>query len=122
MFIRIHLKKKAREAMNKLGKVYIAGRISGLSESEFKANFLRGVDKVRKLGVESRHIINPAKYTIDFGEWSEYMRLCLSKLLECDTIFMLEDYKESKGAKFELLTAETLGLNIVYESEVENEY
>ena len=108
--------------MTKLGKVYIAGRISGLSESEFKANFLRGVDKVRKLGVESRHIINPAKYTIDFGEWSEYMRLCLSKLLECDTIFMLEDYKESKGAKFELLTAETLGLNVVYESEVENEY
>ena len=108
--------------MTNLGKVYIAGRISGLPEKEYKANFLRGVDRARKLGVESRHIINPSKYTIDFGEWNEYMKLCLSKLLECDTIFMLEDYKESKGAKFELLTAETLGLNVVYEGEVENEY
>lgn len=107
--------------MNNLGKVYIAGKISGLSESEFKLKFNRGEEKVKELGVKKMNIVNPARYTIDSGSWSEYMRLCLSRLLECDTIFMLDNYKDSRGARFELLTAETLGMNIIKESEVNNE-
>lgn len=106
--------------MSKLGRVYVAGKISGLEIKEFKDNFLRGVAKVKELGVKDSDIINPARYTIDFGNWNEYMRLCLSRLLECDTIFMLKDYETSAGAKFELLTAQTLGMKVIKESEVNN--
>ena len=99
------------------GKVYVAGKITGLTEEEFKRNFMQGVGKVHALGVPLRSIVNPAVYTIDGGNWRDYMRLCLSRLMECDTIYMLEGWKSSQGAKFELLTAQTLGLEVLYENE-----
>lgn len=99
------------------GKVYVAGKITGLTVEEFKKNFIRGVNKVQALGVETRDIVNPASYTIDNGTWQDYMRLCLTKLMQCDTIYMLDGWKTSQGAKFELLTAQTLGLRVLYETE-----
>ena len=105
--------------MNKIGKVYIAGKITGLTVEEFKANFERGVKDLEAMGVTRNNIVNPARYTIDGGSWVEYMKLCLTRLIECDTIFMLDNYQMSKGARFEMLTARKLGMRVIFQNNKE---
>ena len=111
--------KNIENKMNNLGRVYIAGKITGLSVEEFKANFESGVRDLETMGVIRDNIVNPARYTIDDGSWVEYMKLCLTKLIECDTIFMLDKYQTSKGARFELLTARKLDMRVIFQNNKE---
>lgn len=46
--------------------------------------------------------------------WTEYMKYDISRLLECDTIVMLEGHRESKGASLEKAIAEALGYRVFY--------
>lgn len=43
------------------------------------------------------------------------MKVCINALTGCDAIFMLKDWKESKGARFEHQTAEVCGIKIIYQ-------
>lgn len=90
-------------------KVYISGKITGLELHEAERLFEQGEDFVRLQGHEP---INPMKVLpyADHLTWKDYMVADLHALLDCDAIYMLDNWESSKGATLELHIANGLGL------------
>ena len=77
--------------------IYIAGKMGGLPNLNKQA-----FDEKEKYLIEKGHIVlNPAKLPIGLPHES-YMKLGLAMLNECDAIYMLKSYVDSRGAKIEL--------------------
>lgn len=100
--------------------VYISGPVShptpeGMAEN--LAVFTRAERLLLSLGC---HVFNPAHIQgpIDplQGEalWQYYMHFCVRALPECDSVFFLPDWQNSKGARWEHKIAELLGLPRLY--------
>jgi len=94
-------------------KCYISGKITGLGLEVAKQNFHNAAVYVRSLGYEA---INPMELTPinDSFTWHDYMREDIRLLCDCGSIFMQENYNESKGAKIELEIARSINLKIIY--------
>ena len=102
-------------------KIYISGKISGLSESEYTANFMNTevyvMNKYKsKIVLSDRKedwfynhakVINPLniKPFLGIKNWYCYMIADIWHLLKCDAIYMMNNYEESRGAKIELAIA-----------------
>lgn len=94
-------------------KCYIAGRISGLEETEFKQRFLDGKKEVEKLGFEA---VNPVDLPHEHGRsWEEYMRECLMAMLQCQTVYALNNWRYSVGATIEVNLAVSLGISVIFQ-------
>lgn len=63
---------------------------------------------------ERNIVVNPAILEEGF-DYEEYLPICLSMLRPCDTIYMLNDWQDSKGAKVELAFAEAQGMDVIYQ-------
>jgi hypothetical protein len=50
--------------------------------------------------------------------WRECMDVCLRELLRCDAIYMLNNWRTSKGARIELAVAVELGMEILIQGVV----
>ncbi|MEQ1733645.1 MAG: DUF4406 domain-containing protein [Bacteroidia bacterium] len=99
---------------NRIQKVYISGKISGIEE-EAKVLFDATEETLKHLGYD---VINPMTLPHNHDKsWERYMREDLKALLDCDIIFMLHNWKESDGAKFEYSIAMKLGMPIIFENE-----
>lgn len=62
------------------------------------------------------YTINPAEVVLPtLCDWEDYMCIYLHLLKQCDAIFMLPDWKESKGACVEHETAIKMNIPIFYE-------
>lgn len=92
-------------------RVYIAGKISGLNYEEVCDKFEKAEKKLKNFGI----VINPCKIVPEECDWDTAMDICLSALAKCDTIYLLTDWKESKGARIEKAKAEELGIQIYEE-------
>lgn len=96
-------------------KCYISGKITGLSQDEYMKRFMDGEQTMKKAGYS---VINPAKVNammpIDMT-WDEYMKMSLTMLSFCDTIYMLSNYTDSKGAMLELSKAQERKMDIFFE-------
>lgn len=88
---------------------YIAGKISGENYEECVAKFKGAENTLKKIGLIP---INPMNYTTPDMSWKECMRIAIRKLMECDNIYLLPDWEQSKGAKIEHDLAEQLELTI----------
>lgn len=89
-------------------KVYISGQITGLSEEEYKNNFNSAELYLTGLGYD---VVNPVAYdTIPNGTWTDYMRRDIKLLMDCDYIYMLDNWTESTGAKTEFRLAVEIGI------------
>jgi len=94
-------------------KVYISGRISGLDFNEAYRHFASAETWL----IDQGHApINPINLPRDMS-YEEYMRLDILSLMSCDAIYMLDNYKASRGARLELSIAKAIGLEIVYEGD-----
>ena len=101
-------KKKYNFIRDKKPKVYISGKISGLSEKEYKNNFNSAELYLTGLGYD---VVNPvSEVTIPNGTWKDYMRRDLKLLLDCDYIYLLDNWTESTGAKVEYSLARDIGI------------
>lgn len=97
---------------DKKPKVYISGKISGLSEKEYKNNFNSAELLLTGLGYD---VVNPVSYPeIPNGTWEEYMKRDLKLLLDCDYIHMLDGWEDSRGARWEFNTALELNIERLY--------
>lgn len=92
-----------------MAKVYVAGKISGLAN--YKEIFRNAEIQLKAKG---HQVMNPAILGEGF-EYKSYMPICLAMLEACDTVFMLNNWQDSKGAKVEHEYAKLQGKNIVYQ-------
>lgn len=95
-------------------KIYIAGKVTGEPIAQCTMKFGTAQVAIEKLG----HIaVNPLAVVGDWkAPWDVAMRRCIKALMDCDMIFMLEDSKDSPGAKLEYELAQKLNIEIIYES------
>lgn len=84
--------------MKRLKRIYIAGRISGLSYHAVVKQFNEAEYFLRSLGFE---VVNPVKIVPPGTGWTEAMRTCIAYLMACNYIAMLPGWKQSAGATIE---------------------
>lgn len=94
-------------------KIYIAGKVTGEPIPECTMKFVSAQVALERLG----HIaVNPLAVVGDWKcPWDLAMRKCIVALMDCDMVFMLDDYKNSPGAKLELSIAEALHIPVLHE-------
>lgn len=88
-------------------KVYISGPMTGLPDFNRPA-FHAAAAQLRQAGYEVR---NPADVRLGpDATWSDYMRVDLPMLLECDLVALLPGWHKSRGARLEYTVATDLGI------------
>lgn len=94
-------------------KVYISGKITGI-EKESIPLFAKGCREVKKMGFEP---VNPRDVKLDnTATWAHYMKADIKLLMDCDAIYMLDNWEDSQGAKIELELAERVEISVMYQS------
>lgn len=94
-------------------KIYISGKITGLPYEEAFKMF---EDAEHKLQAQLFEVINPMKLEHNHDKsWESYMKEDLKTMLDCDSVYLLKNYKESLGAMIEYDLALILNLNIIFE-------
>lgn len=94
-------------------KVYISGAIAHYDLEERRQAFDRAE---RYLALKGYEPVNPFKNGLpDEAHWREHMRADIGLLLDCDYIYMLQDWELSKGAKLELDVASSCGIKVLFE-------
>ena len=96
---------------NQRTKIYISGKITG--DPNYKEKFLGATKRVLE-DYPGCGVINPAELP-DLGSWEKCMRNDITYLVQCDFIYMLTDWNDSKGAVLEHFIAHQLGIEIIYE-------
>lgn len=99
-----------------MSKVYISGKISGLSEKTYMAKFNAAEEYLKNKGHE---VINPARTNGTLPKsttYDQYMDMSMILLSMCDTIFMLDNWMDSPGAKREFQVANANDLNVLFET------
>ena len=86
-------------------KIYIAGKITGLSIAECYENFHTA--RVM-LDFYCYEIVSPIHHCKIGMAYEECMEICLQLLEECDGIYMMINWEDSNGAKRELSRAKEL--------------
>lgn len=107
--------------INRKCKVYISGKITGLDN--YEEIFNNAEKQLRSLGYTK--IINPVtlskklsrkmKLPVEFIDYNDFLRYDLKHLCDCTLLYVLKNYKDSKGALIEIDLAEKLGLIIIFE-------
>lgn len=93
-------------------KVYLAGSIS--NNENYVKQFSNAEKKLKESGYT---VINPVK-NLGFT-YKEYIDMGLCELSKCDVILLLHGWDKSEGAKLELKYACTVGIKVMFESDVE---
>lgn len=96
-------------------KIYISGKITGLETAKAISIFNKAENTI-KTNFPQAQIVNP--FTIPHNHnlsWESYMKEDIKHMMDCDSIYMLKNYKESKGALIEYDLAIKLGFNILFE-------
>ena len=94
-------------------KVYISGAVSNIPEKEYTRKF-----KCSQLAFEwiGCKVINPVEIPVTHDRsWKAFMKVDLLALKDCDTIFMMNCWKGSRGAKIEHWFALRYGKRIIYQ-------
>lgn len=91
-------------------KIYIAGKVTGEPIAECTIKFGTAQKSIEALGFEA---INPLEVVGDWNTpWNEAMKKCITALMECDGMVLLQDWRDSTGAKIERQLADDLDLVI----------
>lgn len=95
-------------------KTYISGKISNLPIDQVKVKFNNAANMLIARGFEP---VNPIDVSPFSGSktWADYMTDDIKALFECEAIFMLKDWKDSRGARIEYCIAKELGLEMYFE-------
>lgn len=96
-------------------KVYVAGKVTGLPNSEV---FRKFNGSVRTLKEGGHAVMSPAVLVLNDGFGHEdYMHVCYAMIDVCDAVFMQRDWRDSEGARMEREYATDRRKRIIYEDE-----
>lgn len=99
------------EEQNK--KLYLSGRITGLTGEEAERQFARAAREVEFMGYEA---VNPLRNGLDAAApWAEHLGRDITLLLGCAGIYLLQGWHESLGARIEAAVAAEAGLTILHQ-------
>lgn len=97
-------------------RIYISGRITGLTKREASRNF---GEAHRKLIIKGNEVISPMAIgaCIPGLDWKAYMTIAYGIINDpsMDAIYMLKNWTESAGAIIEWGWAQARGLPVLYE-------
>lgn len=85
-------------------KIYIAGKITG--NPNYKEQFAVAEERLK---AEGHQVINPTWKPLGLP-YKQYIDMGLMELSQCDAIYLLSNWKDSKGARMEYIYALTVGL------------
>jgi hypothetical protein len=88
-------------------KVYLAGKISGLKYVDVFLKFSAAEFQLKRAGYD---VINPLRLVSQSWGWKKCMVRCIEELMQCDLIYLLPDWSESRGAKLEYHIAQELNI------------
>ena len=94
-------------------RVFISGAITGTDD--YMERFAAAEEALTAKGYT---VLNPAKVIAQVPfelDWYTCMNITMEMLGECNAIYMLKDWEESKGAREEHFYAEKIELEIMYE-------
>ena len=91
-------------------KCYIAGKVTGLPYDEVFDKFQSAAFGLKLADYD---VVNPMEIVPKTASWDKAMDICIEALSKCDCIYMLPDWKDSKGAMLEFETAMNFNLTIV---------
>lgn len=91
-------------------KIYIAGKVTGLSRVEASFKFGQYEKQLLEQGHEP---VVPLNIVPKEASWEEAMKLCLIALLQCDEVHFLPCWTDSPGARIERNIALNLRMMIV---------
>lgn len=98
-------------------KVYISGKITGLTRDIYLTKFANAEKKLKDMGYE---VINPVALNdmlpVD-TTWQQYMDVSLVLLKMCDAIYLLDGWEDSPGARVEYTFATKSDYKILHEVE-----
>ena len=92
--------------------IYVAGKITGLQYDEAKQGFINAASELSKMSGYST-IIPFENGLPPESDWLTHMKADLKLLLDCDAIYLLNNWKDSKGARIERELADKLGYVII---------
>lgn len=93
-------------------KVYLSGKITGLPEAQARAQFRKAQLKILQIGFE---VVNPLTLDHSINDtWESYMRTDISAMMQCDAIYMLPGWEQSRGAKLEYNLAKELNFHFIF--------
>jgi hypothetical protein len=108
--------------------IYISGKITGMGFNNAEAKFADAEEHLLVLGYIP---LNPITYCQEVGipsnDYKRLLNYCIKKLIECDGIYMLNNWQRSYGAEIEMEVAYLLqkikpGFKILYEDYIKNMY
>lgn len=89
-------------------RLYLSGKMAGLPDNGF-GYFNSMAASLRGLGYE---VVNPAENDEE-PTWEAYLKKDLASLLTCDKIAVLNNWKDSRGARLEVYVAQQLKIEVV---------
>lgn len=98
-------------------KVYLSGKITGRTKSDYETQFSRAEQFYIGCGFE---VVNPCKISDRLlkinpkADYEDFMKEDLNALRGCTHIALLEGWEDSKGAKREKAEAEKIGLEVMH--------
>ena len=99
-------------------RIYIAGKITGLTREAYTARFAKTETKLSRAGYTTVNPVYIDMFNLSDGMYRDaIMEICKILISTCDAIYMLSNWENSPGARMERYYAKSLGLEILYEQE-----
>jgi hypothetical protein len=98
---------------NTLPVIYVAGKITGLPYKEVQDKFKAAQIKLEAQGFK---VLNPCEFMAIDENWHTAMRKASTMLNMSDHIYLLPDWKDSEGARFEFAQAVKFDISCINES------
>lgn len=102
-------------------KVYISGKISGLPLNEVKEKFEKAEEWLEEICCAPVNPLKKAGFNPD-ASWENHMIEGIRLLFDCDAIYMLDDWLNSRGAIIEKSIAEISGKQVYFQSSLDQKW
>lgn len=93
-------------------KIYISGQITGLKPETALKHFMEAENFLKSKG---HNVFNPMLTNGNKKlNWKQLMLLSIEELFECEAIYMLHNWRKSKGARIEHAVADEMEMPVYY--------